>query len=285
MPNLRDKTWTTTTPATVTDAQYWEDHLISDEDAAKAASSVQTVNNTAPDANGNINITPHFGGPTVIDSLNSTSATDALSANQGHVLKGKTDDIWSVIGENGAKNLNRTTYNIPSNSRGITFVINSDGTISATGTNDNTGNSNIGAGAADVFTSNYSGDVLVSGGVSEKCVVYLHDRTANARATNDITSPTQEETATLVLGHDYQLVCSVKKGAPKIPVATPVTFKPMIRFASDTDSTYQPSCETNQQLTANKVSYANNGILGAKNRLIYPYKYTTITLNGIPLPI
>ena len=35
MPNLRSKTWTTTTPATVADAQYWEDHLISDADQAK----------------------------------------------------------------------------------------------------------------------------------------------------------------------------------------------------------------------------------------------------------
>lgn len=33
MPNLRGKTWTTTTPAQVTDAQFWEDHLISDSDA------------------------------------------------------------------------------------------------------------------------------------------------------------------------------------------------------------------------------------------------------------
>jgi hypothetical protein len=35
MPNLRDKTWTTTTPANVEDAQFWENHLISDEDSTK----------------------------------------------------------------------------------------------------------------------------------------------------------------------------------------------------------------------------------------------------------
>ena len=56
MPNLRSKTWTTTTPAEVTDAQYWEDHLISDAAAAKAASSVQSVNNTNPDENGNVTL-------------------------------------------------------------------------------------------------------------------------------------------------------------------------------------------------------------------------------------
>lgn len=31
MPNLRGKQWTPTTPANVEDAQFWEDHLISDE--------------------------------------------------------------------------------------------------------------------------------------------------------------------------------------------------------------------------------------------------------------
>lgn len=41
MPNLRSKIWTTTTPANVEDAQYWEDHLISEENAAKAAGAVQ----------------------------------------------------------------------------------------------------------------------------------------------------------------------------------------------------------------------------------------------------
>lgn len=46
MPNLRGKTWTTTTPANVEDAQYWEDHLISDADAGKISTAAQTVGNT-----------------------------------------------------------------------------------------------------------------------------------------------------------------------------------------------------------------------------------------------
>lgn len=33
MPNLRNRTWRSTDPAVVSDAQFWEDHLISDEDA------------------------------------------------------------------------------------------------------------------------------------------------------------------------------------------------------------------------------------------------------------
>lgn len=33
MPNLRGKTWTPETPALTSDANFWEDHLMSDEDA------------------------------------------------------------------------------------------------------------------------------------------------------------------------------------------------------------------------------------------------------------
>jgi len=94
MPNLRGKTWTTTTPANVGDAQYWEDHLISDTDASriasisaadvtklhnlngnnmsalnalttsdiqKARSAVQTVENKLPDSASNVNVYPNGG--------------------------------------------------------------------------------------------------------------------------------------------------------------------------------------------------------------------------------
>ena len=46
MPNLRGKEWTTTTPANVEDAQYWEDHLISDEDAAKIGTVILPAGGT-----------------------------------------------------------------------------------------------------------------------------------------------------------------------------------------------------------------------------------------------
>lgn len=61
MPNLREKTWTTTTPANVGDAQFWEDHLISDDDIFKIHSAVQTVENAYPDAAGNVNVYPEGG--------------------------------------------------------------------------------------------------------------------------------------------------------------------------------------------------------------------------------
>ena len=91
MPNLRTKTWTTTTPANVADAQYWEDHLISDEAAAKAASSVQTVNSTAPDANGNVDVVALPAGGTVGQVLTKKSSADGdadweTPASSGHTI-------------------------------------------------------------------------------------------------------------------------------------------------------------------------------------------------------
>lgn len=61
MPNLRGKTWTTTTPATVGDAQWWEDHLISNDDYLKIGTAVQTVEYQYPGVDSNVNIFPDGG--------------------------------------------------------------------------------------------------------------------------------------------------------------------------------------------------------------------------------
>lgn len=72
MPNIREKTWTVNTPANVGDAQFWEDHLFSDNDAiflhsfsmddiTKARTAVQSVENKTPDASSNVNVFPDGG--------------------------------------------------------------------------------------------------------------------------------------------------------------------------------------------------------------------------------
>ena len=91
MPNLRSKTWTTTTPAYVEDAQYWEDHLISDADALKITTSVQSVNNTTPDAQGNVDIVALPSGGTAGQVLTKQSSTEGDAdwedpASSGHTI-------------------------------------------------------------------------------------------------------------------------------------------------------------------------------------------------------
>lgn len=83
MPNLRSKTWTTTTPANVEDAQFWEDHLISDADAAKIGSSVQSVNGVLPNASGNVALNAVYeqtltAGSTSVTFTNVTTTSDSL---------------------------------------------------------------------------------------------------------------------------------------------------------------------------------------------------------------
>lgn len=90
MPNLREKTWTTTTPANVTDAQWWEDHLISDLDIQKIHSAVQSVNNKYPDGSGNVNAIPTGGAggqvlTKISDDVNDYDWSDPASS--GHIIQ------------------------------------------------------------------------------------------------------------------------------------------------------------------------------------------------------
>lgn len=94
MPNLRGKTWTTSTPANVEDAQYWEDHLISDTAALKAASSVQSVNSITPDAQGNVDVVALPAGGTAGQVLTKQSSTTGDAdwedpASSGHTIEDK----------------------------------------------------------------------------------------------------------------------------------------------------------------------------------------------------
>lgn len=92
MPNLRGKTWTTTTPATVGDAQFWEDHLISDAESAKIDSAVQSVNGNSPDASGNVDVVALPDGGTVGQVLTKQSSADGDAdwddpASSGHTIE------------------------------------------------------------------------------------------------------------------------------------------------------------------------------------------------------
>ena len=106
MPNLRTKTWTVTTPATVGDAQFWEDHLFSDTDAyflhsfdivdiTKARTAVQTVENKTADASSNVNVFPDGG---VAGQVLTKTGTGRLNlewqnpSSSGHKIVNSTDD-------------------------------------------------------------------------------------------------------------------------------------------------------------------------------------------------
>lgn len=99
--------------------------------------NLKTINNQSIVGNGNIDIQTN-----VIDNLNSTSSTDALSANMGKVLKEKVDTdlatrmatnmnnideegkqvVKDIVKENISQEITESTTNVPSNTAVINYV-------------------------------------------------------------------------------------------------------------------------------------------------------------------
>jgi hypothetical protein len=89
---------------------------------------------------------------------------------------------------------------------------------------------------------------------------------------SDVTFTVPEET----VGANVQFI--IVSGT----VLNKVVIKPMIRLASVKDDTYVPYAPTNAKLNEEKMSYTDNGILGAKNLLPYPYtNASTKEMGGI----
>ena len=191
----------------------------------------------------------------------------------------------SVMNVMGAKNLLIYPYeNVTKTENNVTFTVNSDGSITVNASS---------AASADTYflledTSHYSGSFSLKAGTY---ILSKNSGNANvgllAQAYNGSTWVKSlrglytEKSGICVIdynGYD-RVVFNIKVPSGNSP--SNVTVYPMLRLASYTDPTYEPYAETNQQLTQNKMSYADNGVLGAKNLLLYPYKYTTRTENNV----
>ena len=126
---------------------------------------------------------------------------------------------------------------------------------------------------------------ILTGGVSNKVRIDLRNSnysmwTDNAQS-KEVTSPKQSYSVdTFTPNNDATLMVYIRIDS-STPTGNAGTVYPMLHLASDPDNTYQPYAKTNQQLTVDKMSYADNGVLGAKNLLTYPYTDTTKTVNGI----
>ena len=168
----------------------------------------------------------------------------------------------------GAHNLVPFPYFASSyTTNGITFTVNSDGTITANGTATALAifdaiNSELyapfsldagdyiltdGLAAADYSNAYTAITLMHSDGITE--YNYADTSTNN----NDFTMPAPSTIKYFYLG------CCIKSGA----TVSNLVFKPMIRLASDSDETYRSYAPKNNNL----LSYAANGILGAKNLL------------------
>ena len=219
-------------------------------------------------------------------------------------------DVFSDIHTLGAKNLIPYPYYTASGltDRGITFTYDSNGVITLSGTQNNTFESTITISYSNhklvagvryilscetndnrVFTGLYFTDGEGSHTVVNRVVHYiLPDGTEGSYTNNNV--KTYETASSTNIGYiifwldeDCWGACTARALKGSYTFSSGVYAKIMLRLATDSDGTYQPYAETNYQLTHNKLSYEDNGVLGAKNLLLYPYSDSSAVKSGITI--
>jgi len=203
---------------------------------------------------------------------------DLVSENQ--TLTNKVSDISDEIADMnnilGAKNLLPFPYyTISKTERGITWTVNSDGSISASGTA--TADSYFRL-TQDSDLSIYNNTILsgcpANGGMWSKWALYL---TGN----KDGQSITKLDEGSGVLiedipsGYSGGLYAKVVNGQ-----TVNFTFKPMIRLASIQDDTYEPYSMTNREMTPYVQAISNPNLLDNPWFTVNQRGYTTDSGNG-----
>lgn len=167
-------------------------------------------------------------------------------------------DIYAVMGKMGAKNLLSYPYKETTKTQnGITFTDNGDGTITANGTATADAyfscHSRVQGEANDLIIPN--GRYILTGcpsGGGTSTYNMLAERTYNGSV--DLLGRDSGDGVLVVAnGDDFsvnevnlQINIFIKN---RYAITNPITFKPMLRLASDTDDTYQPYAKTNKELT------------------------------------
>ena len=163
--------------------------------------------------------------------------------------------IFGVMGQMGAKNLlenNGATQTIS----GVAFTKNNDGSVTVNGTA--TANINYDINTEYAFEA----ESILTGTPSDAPAnLFLYSYPVNTPSSGGSQKTDNGTGATL----DYPEanILRIRIYMASGVTASNVVFKPMIRLAADTDSTYQPYAKTNQQLTAeiNELEKAVDGLV------------------------
>ena len=163
--------------------------------------------------------------------------------------------IFGVMGQMGAKNLlenNGATQTIS----GVAFTKNNDGSVTVNGTA--TANINYDINTEYAFEA----ESILTGTPSDAPAnLFLYSYPVNTPSSGGSQKTDNGTGATL----DYPEanILRIRIYMASGVTASNVVFKPMIRLAADTDSTYQPYAKTNQQLTAeiNELEKAADGLI------------------------
>ena len=137
--------------------------------------------------------------------------------------------------------------------RGVAFTVNSDGTISATGTATG-GNASIKLFAASSNYEMLGKEVILTGcpsnGSASTYRIQAYRMASADGSTGTYFDDGAGTDAFTVLNDASGTVGSFAVAVYENATVTNLLFKPMVRLASDPDATYQPYAKTNQELTA-----------------------------------
>lgn len=178
------------------------------------------------------------GGATFLD------VEDSNAVHYGEQAKG-------YVGKNLLKN-NASTTTIS----GVSFTVNSDGSITLNGT----ATANITSFFVNSNMALKAGSYWLTGNPSGITGTSYGLKIAN---TSYSVNTFFEQGKILTLNQDYSDL-RIDIRIPNGQVIDNLTFYPMIRLATISDSTYEPYLTPNTEID-NKVSYTDNTILGAKN--------------------
>ena len=185
--------------------------------------------------------------------VTSDGIKDAIDAVEGYVDDTATD-IYEVMGKNGAKNLFKNEA-VSTSQHNITFTVNTDGSVRANTSSETTtvqwsfrlSKFAMKAGTYILSDSN-------TGDFSNTCFLQL----VNEAETTAIAQCTTSHEVEFTLASDQTVILRLFY---KKAVTFDYTYKPMIRYATDTDSTWAPYAMTNQQMTPYIQAISNPNLL------------------------
>lgn len=179
-------------------------------------------------------------------------------------------DAFSVMGENGAKNLLRYPYvQTTQTIYGVTFTDNRNGTLTINGTQDGSQYMPYFGCGQWWETDKTKSNILLKKGNSFIASINSSDNNIGIRAFaynasgtsifNNVVYGNQELTIGSFSENAYIAICVETKANSS--TIDNVTVYPMLRLASDADANYQPYAMTNQQLTPIAQSISNPNLL------------------------
>ena len=194
----------------------------------------------------------------LLDNVNKNGAKNLLPFDLNELKRLNTSGTW-----------NGTSYT----NNGVTFVINSDNTISTSGT----------SSARFGFTIylDYDARNMIMSGCPQ----------GGARATYSLQYSNYSDQSFADIGNGYTIPSAINTGTWRVviwieagAVLDNLTFKPMLRLASDIDSTYQPYAMTNQQMTSKLIGLADNVNKNGSKNLLRITKATS-TVYGVTFTV